>query len=163
MRINFSKLDALPFFCSFISLSTIKRKLSLWPRVRERFLYSLTLWIGIQVNAWANRNYRSVCSLWQLYLLYIRRMDGWQCDLLSFFLSFTCAYIPILSLQSPQETSIIPVLFHRLWFLLALSLLLLVFFSTVLFFVSLLLSLSCSNGLESNGKIMLYPEVYSQW
>lgn len=126
------------FFCSFISLSAIKRKLSLWPRVRERFLYSLTLWIGIQVNAWANRNYRSACSLWQLYLLYIRRMDGWQCDLLSFFLSFTCAYIPILSLQSPQETSIIPVLFHRLWFLLALSLLLLVFsplsFSLCLFF-----------------------------
>lgn len=148
MRINFSKLDALPFFCSFISLTTIKRKLSLWPRVRERFLYSLTLWIGIQVNAWANRNYRSACSLWQLYLLYIRRMDGWQCDLLSFFLSFTCAYIPILSLQLPQETSIIPVLFHRPWFLLALSLLLLVF--SLLYFLcvcSLSLSLCYSKGL----------------
>lgn len=108
-------------------------------RERGRFLYSLTLWISIQVNAWANRNYRSACSLWQLYLVYMKRMDGWQCDLLFFFLSFTCAYIPFFSLQLPQETSIISVLFHWPWFLLALSVPML-----LVFLHSLLLSLCYS-------------------
>lgn len=116
---------------------TIKRNSYLWPTevyciyrpsIREKewqlfiFHFSLSLCVGIQVNAWLGRNYSSC----RPYPFDLKPVEGRQHDPLPSFLSFTCAHslfftillsVYLLSLcwGSPEETWIILLLFHCPW------------------------------------------------
>lgn len=110
--------NATVHFC-FISLSTAKRKPSLWPRERDK-LRKKGSWysVGNQVNAWLGSNYclavpalfesAGQAAVWPVFLPPLIYMC-------IFPLSFPRSHLFFFCWESPLETSIILLLFQCPW------------------------------------------------